>query len=77
MFCRETVFLTGFFFLGPDFLVIPIIFYIVVAAARLDLDTLRMEHWLLDAGKTSHMPWYHYYSYLGALFLMARRYFYF
>lgn len=48
-----------------DFLVIPIIFYIVVASARLDLNKLRTENWLFDVGSASETPWYHYFSYLG------------
>ncbi|EKM75977.1 hypothetical protein AGABI1DRAFT_122882 [Agaricus bisporus var. burnettii JB137-S8] len=46
------------------FLVIPIIFYIVVASARLDLNKLRTENWLFDVGSASETPWYHYFSYL-------------
>lgn len=43
------------------FLTIPIIFYIVVAAAHLDLGTLRREGWLFDMG-TSREPWYQFYK---------------
>ncbi|KAH0835582.1 sulfate transporter family-domain-containing protein [Lanmaoa asiatica] len=47
------------------FLVIPIIFYIVVAAAQLDLDTLRWNGWLFEsAQKAEGMDsWYTFYTY--------------
>ncbi|RPD58190.1 hypothetical protein L226DRAFT_466264 [Lentinus tigrinus ALCF2SS1-7] len=43
------------------FSIIPAIFYIVVAAARLDLGQLRSSGWLFDMGASSE-PWYHFYS---------------
>ncbi|KAH9929173.1 sulfate transporter family-domain-containing protein [Fomitopsis serialis] len=43
------------------FLAVPVIFYIVVAAAHLDLGVLREHGWLFDMG-TSHEPWYHFYT---------------
>ncbi|KAH7914934.1 sulfate transporter family-domain-containing protein [Hygrophoropsis aurantiaca] len=48
------------------FLIIPIVFYIVVAAARLDLATLRKEGWLFDSAQGaggSQDKWYSFYSY--------------
>lgn len=47
-----------------DFCIIPAVFYIVVAAAGLDLGTLRSIGWLFDMG-TSRDPWYHFYSLFG------------
>ncbi|KAI0077979.1 hypothetical protein K474DRAFT_1594928 [Panus rudis PR-1116 ss-1] len=44
------------------FIIIPIIFYIVVAAARLDLDVLRRTGWLFDMD-TSDEPWYRFYTF--------------
>ncbi|KAJ3529960.1 hypothetical protein NM688_g7780 [Phlebia brevispora] len=44
------------------FLVIPAIFYIVVAAARINLQTLRTEGWLFDMS-TTHEPWYKFYTF--------------
>jgi SulP family sulfate permease len=44
-------------------LVIPIVFYVVVAAARLDLGALRNKGWLFDVGKSE--AWYTFYSYYG------------
>ncbi|KAA1470874.1 hypothetical protein DENSPDRAFT_775282 [Dentipellis sp. KUC8613] len=46
------------------FIVIPIIFYIVVAAARLDLHTLRREGWLFDVA-ASQDSWYEFYTYFS------------
>ncbi|KAI0350290.1 hypothetical protein OH77DRAFT_1413261 [Trametes cingulata] len=43
------------------FSIIPAIFYIVVAAARLNLQTLRESGWLFDMG-TSSEPWYYFYQ---------------
>ncbi|KAF7972560.1 hypothetical protein HWV62_17676 [Athelia sp. TMB] len=45
------------------FLVIPIIFYIVVAAAGLDLDALRKTGWLFNMGDSGDEKWYYLYSY--------------
>ena len=52
-------------FHATDFLIIPIIFYIVVAAARLDLHTLREEGWLFNTG-TARDPWYKFYTLYGS-----------
>lgn len=49
-----------------DFLVIPIIFYIVVAAAQLNLGDLRSDGWLFDMGSGGQDTWYKFYTYLGA-----------
>ncbi|KAF8551076.1 hypothetical protein OG21DRAFT_1418614 [Imleria badia] len=47
------------------FLVIPIIFYIVVAAAQLDLDTLRRDGWLFETAREvgGVDSWYAFYTY--------------
>ena len=50
--------------LNTDFIIIPIIFYIVVAAARLNLTSLRHNGWLFDM-ETSDEPWYHFYTFYG------------
>ncbi|OCH91545.1 hypothetical protein OBBRIDRAFT_728492 [Obba rivulosa] len=44
------------------FSIIPIVFYVVIAAAHLDLRELRRDGWVFEMG-TSHEPWYHFYSY--------------
>lgn len=44
---------------------IPVIFYIVVAAARLDIPTLRRTGWLFDMGDAAEEKWYKFYSYYG------------
>ncbi|TFY58018.1 hypothetical protein EVG20_g8313 [Dentipellis fragilis] len=46
------------------FIVIPIIFYIIVAAARLNLHTLRREGWLFDVAASQH-SWYEFYTYFS------------
>jgi hypothetical protein len=52
--------------------VIPIIFYIVVAAARLDLGALRQAGWLFDMGNSADSAWYEFYTYFGeALYFFA------
>ncbi|OSC98639.1 hypothetical protein PYCCODRAFT_1374821 [Trametes coccinea BRFM310] len=43
------------------FCIIPAIFYIVVAAARIDLGGLRDAGWLFDMS-SSNEPWYYFYS---------------
>ncbi|KZT66913.1 hypothetical protein DAEQUDRAFT_674125 [Daedalea quercina L-15889] len=43
------------------FLAVPVIFYIVVISAHIDLSILRDKGWLFDMG-TSHEPWYHFYT---------------
>jgi hypothetical protein len=48
----------------PDFLFIPAVFYLVVSAARLDLETLRAQGWIFDIG-TSREAWYKFYTYFG------------
>lgn len=57
-----------------DFLVIPVIFYIVVAAAQLNLADLRESRWIFDVGadpsqRATH--WYSFYSFLGLLRFLA------
>lgn len=49
-----------------DFIVIPAVFYVIVAAAHLDLPTLRRDGWLFDVAVSSE-PWYHFYSYFGKI----------
>jgi SulP family sulfate permease len=49
-------------------MIIPAVFYIVVAAAQLDLDTLRKDGWLFNSAEVSggvEDKWYGFYSYLG------------
>lgn len=48
-----------------DFIAIPIIFYIIVAAARLDLGKLREAGWLFDM-ETADDPWWKFYTFYGA-----------
>ncbi|KAH9847094.1 sulfate transporter family-domain-containing protein [Lenzites betulinus] len=43
------------------FCIIPVAFYVVVAAAHLDLAALREAGWIFDMG-TSREPWYQFYS---------------
>jgi len=47
-----------------DFLAIPVVFYVVVAIARLDVSTLRRAGWLFDMGDINE-PWHHFYKYFG------------
>jgi hypothetical protein len=55
----------------PDFIVIPIVFYIVVAAAHLDLRHLRTSGWLFDMD-TADDPWYKFYTFYGGSIVPAR-----
>ena len=41
------------------------VFYVVVAANKLNLDELRTAGWIFDMGSSVHEPWYQFYSYLG------------
>jgi SulP family sulfate permease len=45
------------------FIVIPMIFYIVVAAAQLDLGVLQQAGWLFDMGNSADRSWYEFYTY--------------
>ncbi|KAH9475182.1 hypothetical protein JR316_0012293 [Psilocybe cubensis] len=47
------------------FIIIPIIFYIVVFAAGLDLGHLRRTGWIFDMGASAQEPWYKFYSYFN------------
>lgn len=47
-----------------DFMIIPVIFYAVVAAAGLDLTMLRREGWIFDMGGSSE-SWFKFYSYFS------------
>ena len=51
-----------------DFLVIPLVFYVVVAAKKLDLHDLRTAGWIFDMGSSVHEPWYQFYNYFGGVF---------
>ena len=60
----------------PDFIVIPVVFYIVVLAGRFDLVRLRADGWVFDMGPVGHEAWYKFYSYLGQFqvyYSIARR----
>ncbi|KAK2462413.1 hypothetical protein APHAL10511_005719 [Amanita phalloides] len=47
------------------FIVIPVLFYVVVAVTGLSLDDLREQGWLFDLGQNgAHEAWYKMYSYL-------------
>jgi SulP family sulfate permease len=46
-------------------LIIPVVFYIVVLGAGLDLDTLRRDGWLFEVAR-SEEKWYRFYTYFGA-----------
>ncbi|KAG5634183.1 hypothetical protein H0H81_003026 [Sphagnurus paluster] len=43
------------------FLVIPVLFYVAVAAAGLDLSELRRARWIFDMGSGAAEPWYTFY----------------
>lgn len=49
-----------------DFISIPAIFYVVVAAAHLDIQKLRDSGWIFDMGGSSE-TWYKFYSYFSEL----------
>ncbi|KAF9005068.1 sulfate anion transporter [Cyathus striatus] len=46
------------------FIIIPLIFYVVITAAQIDLYDLRKAGWLFDMGDTAHEPWWQFYTYL-------------
>lgn len=53
-----------------DFVLIPLVFYIVVFAAHLDIATLRHNGWVFDLGTSSSAAakdqnWWSFYSYLN------------
>ena len=51
-----------------DFIILPTLFYVVVAAAQLDLAALRREGWLFESAERAggvEDKWYGFYSYLG------------
>ena len=58
-----------------DFLVIPIVFYVVVAAAQLNLDTLRRDGWLFETAREvgGVDSWYAFYTYYGGFHLPGCR----
>lgn len=43
----------------------PAIFYVIMAAAGLNLGTLRSTGWIFDMGDGGREPWYAFYSYFG------------
>ncbi|KAF8896905.1 sulfate anion transporter [Gymnopilus junonius] len=45
------------------FIFIPVVFYVVVFAAGLDLEGLRKTGWIFDMGAAAHEPWYKFWSY--------------
>lgn len=47
-----------------DFIAVPIVFYIVVAAAQLNLEDLRRDGWVFEM-IGGHEAWYRFYSYFG------------
>ena len=50
-----------------DFIIIPLLFYLVVTVAGLSLDDLRKHGWVFDLGEgASREAWYTVYSYLGS-----------
>ena len=52
--------------IDSDFLAIPAIFYVVVLASGLSLDTLRDEGWVFDIrGGDDGVGWYKFYDYFG------------
>lgn len=51
------------FLLRLDFMAIPVVFYIVVLSAGMDLTALRSSGWLFDMGDSSDSKWYEFYSY--------------
>jgi SulP family sulfate permease len=46
-----------------DFITVPAIFYVVVAAAGLNLTDLRQSRWVFDMGSSAREPWFKFYSY--------------
>jgi SulP family sulfate permease len=45
------------------FISIPIIFYIVIAAGQINLNSLRQAGWLFDMGNSADRSWYEFYTY--------------
>lgn len=52
---------------------IPAIFYVVVAAAGLDISTLRHDGWIFDMGGSSE-SWYKFYSYFSTFIYILEPY---
>ena len=48
-----------------DFIIIPLVFYLVVLVGGSDLGDLRKSGWLFDMGSNGKEPWYKFYSYYG------------
>jgi hypothetical protein len=53
----------------------PMIFYVIVAAARLNLGDLRRQGWIFDMGNSGQESWTDVYSYFGVLFVFLFIYF--
>lgn len=54
-------------------MMIPAIFYVVVAAAGLDIPTLRHDGWIFDMGGSSE-SWYKFYSYFSTFIHIFQAY---
>lgn len=62
LFCRSRERLIVLF--PTDFLIIPVLFYLVVLVVGFDLDMLRSKGWLFEVAK-SEAKWYQFYTYFG------------
>lgn len=49
-------------------MIIPVVFYLVVFVAGLDLDSLRRDGWLFEVARNEE-KWYQFYTYFGAFYL--------
>jgi sulfate permease, SulP family len=56
-FTHQLIFPTYFF-------IIPVVFYIIIAIGRWDMETLRAAGWVFDVGKSTQ-PWYKFYTLFG------------
>ena len=50
-------------FADLDFIIIPLVFYIVVATAGLNIEDLRRSGWIFDMSGAAREPWYNFYTY--------------
>jgi hypothetical protein len=48
-----------------DFIIIPILFYIVLAASGSSIADWREDGWLFDMSNGKDAKWYEFYTYLG------------
>lgn len=46
---------------------IPVLFYIIVLSAGIDLSSLRTSGWLFDMGSSSESRWYEFYMHYSTL----------